>query len=74
MEVPRAVDGGFLPVVFAQPREQHGADRHVDADAQRVRPADDLEQSALRQLLDEDAVFRQQPGMVQADAVPQPSV
>ena len=40
---------------------------------ERVRPADDLEQAALRELLDEHAVFRQQPGVVQPDAVPQPA-
>ena len=63
---------GLLPVELAQPREQHRADRHVDADAERVGAADDLEQAALRELLDEHAVLRQQPGVVQADAVLQP--
>ena len=63
---------GLLAVELAQPREQHRADRHVDADAERVGAADDLQQARLRELLDQHAVLRQQPGVVQADAVPQP--
>ena len=42
---------------------------HVDADAERVGAADDLEQALLGELLDEQAVLRQQPGVVDADAV-----
>ena len=72
VKIPRAQDAGLLAVELAQPREQHGADRHVDADAERVRAADDLEQSLLRELLDEHAIFRQQAGVMQPDAVPQP--
>ena len=41
-------------------------------DAQRVRAADDFEQAFLRELLDQHAIFRQQPGVMQPDAVPQP--
>ena len=62
----------LLAVELAQPREQDRADRHVDADAERVRAADHLQQARLRQLLDQHAVLREQPGVVQADAVPQP--
>ena len=74
VEIARAEDGGFLAVVLAQPGEQNGADGHVDADPERVRAADDFEQAALRQLLDQHTVLRQQAGMVQADAVPQPTL
>ena len=63
---------GLLAVELAQLREQHRADRDVDADAQRVGAADHLEQALLRELLDQQPVLRQQPGVVQADAVPQP--
>ncbi len=56
-------------VVLAQPGEHHGADRHVDADAEGVGAADDLEQPGLRERLDEPAVLRQHPGVVYADAV-----
>ena len=59
--LPRAVELG-------QPGEDHGADRDVDADAERVRPADHLQQPGLRQLLDQPAVARQHAGVVDADA------
>ena len=72
MKIARAQDAGLLSVIFAQPREQHGANRHVDADAERVRAADDFEQTLLRELLDQHAILRQQPGVMQPDAVPQP--
>ena len=72
MKVARAENAGLLAVEFAQPGEEHGADGHVDAHAEGVGAADDLEQAFLRQLLHQDAVFGQQPGVVQADAVPQP--
>ena len=40
-------------------------------DAQRVGAADDLEQALLRQPLDQQPVLRQQPGVVEPDAVAQ---
>ena len=45
----------LLAVELAQLGEQHGADRDVHADAQRVGAADDLEQPLLRQPLDQAA-------------------
>ena len=42
---------------------------HVDADAEGVGAADDLEQPGLGQPLDEAAVLREHPGVVDADAV-----
>ncbi len=72
VEVARAQVSGLPPVELAEPREQHGPDRHVDADAERVGPADDLQEAALGELFDQHAVLRQQPGVVQADAVLQP--
>ena len=59
--LPRAVE-------LRQAGEDHGADGDVDADAERVRPADHLQQSGLRQLLDQPAVARQHAGVVDADA------
>ncbi len=41
-------------------------------DAERVRAADHLQQSRLRELLDEHAVLGEQPRVMQADAVPEP--
>jgi hypothetical protein len=72
VEVAGGEVGRLLAVELAEPREQHRADRHVDAGAERVGAADHLQQPELRQLLDQDAVLRQQPGVVQADAVAQP--
>src|SRR5690606_41803332 len=70
-EVADAEDPDAVAVELAELGEQHRTDRHVDADAERVRPRDDLEQSLLREPLDERAVLRQQTRVVQADAVPQ---
>ena len=42
MEVARAQDSRLLPAEFAQFGKEHGADRDVDADAQRVGAADDF--------------------------------
>ena len=72
VEIPRAENAGLLPVELAQLGEQHRADGDVDAHAQRVRAADDLEQAALGELLDEHAILRQQARVMQTDAVPQP--
>ena len=69
VEVAHAQDRGLLAVVLAELREEHRANRNVDAHAQRVGAADDLEQALLRQLLDEQAILRQEPGVVQSDAV-----
>ena len=66
--------GAELPgagaVVLGQRGEQHGADRHVDADAEGVGAADDLEQPGLGELLDQPPVLGQHAGVVHADAVP----
>ena len=57
---------GAGAVVLRQGREQHRADRHVDADAERVGAADDLEQAGLGQPLDEPPVLREHAGVVHA--------
>lgn len=62
-----------MAVVFPELREQHGADGHIDADAKRIRSADEFETSALRELFDEDAVAWQQACVVNADAVAKPA-
>ena len=56
-------------VVLAQSGEEHRADRHIDADAERVGAADHLEQPGLGQLFDQAPVLRQHPGVVHPDAV-----
>ena len=70
VELPGLEQPGDAAVVLAQRGEQHGADRHVDADAEGVGAADHLEQAGLGQRLDEAAVARQHPGVVHPDAVP----
>jgi hypothetical protein len=72
VEVAGAEDGRLPAVELAEAREQHRADGHVDADAERVGAADDLQEALLRQLLHEHAVLGQQARVVQADAVPEP--
>ena len=59
-----------LPVAveLRQPGEEHGADRHVDADAEGVGAADDGEQAGLGEGLHEAPVLGQHPGVVHADA------
>src|SRR4051812_48358015 len=67
LEIADAEDGGLLAVEFAQLREEHGTDRDVHADAERVRPADDLEMTLLREALDEPPVLRKQARVMQTD-------
>jgi hypothetical protein len=59
-----------VAVVLGQAREDHRADRDVDAHAKRVGAADHLQQAGLRELLHQAPVARQHPGMVHADAAP----
>ena len=61
---------GLLAVVLGQRGEHDRADRHVDADAERVGAADDLEQAGLGERLDQPPVLGQHAGVVHADAVP----
>jgi len=72
MKIARAENAGFLPVELAEPREQHSSDRHIDANAESVRAANDPKQSLLRQLLDQHTVFRKQSGVMQSDALSKP--
>ena len=69
LEVAHGEDARLAAVVLAQLGEQHRADGHVDAHAQRVGAHDHLEQACLSELLDHQAILGQQPRVVQADAV-----
>ena len=73
VKIARAENPGFLPVKFAEAREKNGADGHVDAGPERVRAANNFQQTPLGQLLDQHAVFGQNPGVMQADAVLEPA-
>ena len=70
-EVADGEDLGAAPVVFAEGREHHRADRDVDPHAEGIGAANDFEQAAGGELFDQQAVFRQQAGVVNADAVAQ---
>src|SRR6478609_7330867 len=70
VELPRGQQPGAPAVVLAQRGEQHGADGHVDADAEGVGAADDLQQAGLGELFHQPPVFGQHPGVVDPDAVP----
>src|SRR5438128_1188665 len=72
MKVPRGENAGLLAVKLTELGKQYGANGNIDADTQRVRAANDFEQSFLRELFDEHAILREQPCMVQTDAMPEP--
>jgi hypothetical protein len=59
LKVADAQDRGLFAVELAELCKEHRPDRHVDADAECVGAADDLEQALLRKPLDEDAVLGQ---------------
>ncbi len=69
VELPRLQDPLAASVVLAQRGQDDGPDRDVDADAEGVGAADDLEQTGLGELLDQAAVLRQHAGVVDADPV-----
>src|SRR5690625_2909373 len=55
-------------VELGEPAEHNGADGHVDADAERVRAANDLEKTLLSERLDQAPVAWKHPGMMDTDA------
>ena len=69
MELARLEQAHLGAVELGKPGEEHRANGHVDADAEGVGAADDLEQAVLGQLFDEATVLRQHPGVVHPDAV-----
>src|ERR687883_143343 len=74
MEIPRRQDGRFVAAVFAELGEEDRTDGHVHADAQRVRSADDLEQSLLRQFFHQNPVLGQKSRVMQSDALTYPAL
>ncbi len=71
VELTRLEDALAGAVELRQPGHEHRADGHVDADAEGVGAADDLEQAGLGEALDEAAVLRQHARVVDADAATQ---
>ncbi len=70
MKLARLQQAVAAAVVLRQAREDHRADRDVDAHAERVGAADHLEQAGLRELLDQAPVARQHPSVMHPDAAP----
>ena len=61
------------PVELRELREEDRPDRDVHADAERVGPADDVEEPLLGELLHEKTVPGKEPGVVNADSERQES-
>ena len=70
VELARIENARAVAVVLGQGGQQHGADGHVDADTERVRPADHREKPSLREPFDEPPVAWKHPGVVHADPRP----
>ncbi len=70
VELPGPQRAHPVAVVLRQRGEQHRTDRHIHPDTQRVRTTDHLQQPRLRELLHQPPVFREHPGVMDADAVP----
>src|SRR5258705_436033 len=73
MKIARAQDAGLLAVELAEFGKENSANRDIDAHAQRVRAANDFEQTFLRELFGQHAILRKQSGMVKTDAVAEPA-
>ena len=73
-KIPHTQNRRLLPVIFPQLRKYHRANRHIDPHAQRVRPADQFKQPLLRELLHQNPILRQQPRVMHAHAMPQPTL
>ena len=69
MKIARRERRHLLPAVLAQAGEQDRANGHIHPHAQRVRAADDLQQTALRKLLHQHPILRQQARVVNAHAM-----
>ena len=67
MELPSVEAPLTRPVEFGQRRHHHRTDGHVDADAKRVRAADDGKQARLGKTFHRPAVPRQHAGMMHAN-------
>ena len=68
LEVAHRQHPRVAAVVLAELGEHHRANGHVDAHAERVGAADELEQARAGQPLDQQPVLGQHPGVMHADA------
>src|SRR6185295_10001190 len=68
LEVADRKGRDLLAVELRELGEEDGADRDVHPDAESVRARDDAQEPLLRELLDEEAIFGQQAGVMDADA------
>ena len=68
LELPHRQHSDPTAVVLAELGEEHRANRDVDTHAERVGATDQLEQALLGELLNEQPVLGEEPGMVHPDA------
>ena len=64
VEVAGGEDAGFDAAIFTELGEEHGADRHVDADAEGIGAANHFEHAFLSELLDQHSILGQQTRVV----------
>ena len=69
LEVAHGQIDDVFAVKLAELCEEDGANRDVDPDAEGIRPADDLQYSALREAFDEAAILGEHARVMDADAV-----
>jgi hypothetical protein len=68
-EFPIAEQPGRHPVVLTELGKQHGPDRNVHPHPEGVSAADQFQEASLGQLLDQESVAGEHPGMVQTDSM-----
>ncbi|KAK4045267.1 hypothetical protein OUZ56_032676, partial [Daphnia magna] len=68
-EVADREEDRLVAVEFAQLRKENRSNRDIDANAERIGAGNDLEQPFLGELFYQEAVAREEPRVVNADAV-----
>ena len=71
MKITRGQNRDFFAVEFREAGEEDCSNGNIHADAESVRPANDFQEALLRELLDEDAIFWKQSGMMKTNSVTQ---
>ena len=74
VEVTGCQNGRLVATVLAELRKEHSADRNVHAHAERVRTANDFEQTLLCEFFAENTILRQEPCVMNADALLEPTL
>ena len=69
VEIAGGQNCSLVAAVLAELRKQHRSNRHVDANAERISAANDLEQPFLCEFFAENAVLGQKSGVMEPDAL-----